>query len=345
MKKAAMFFLCLLFALPAAAKISFEAQIPVETEAENSAAAREKAMKDAQRQAFLEVAGRMTEAQNVETLKQLSDNEILYFIRSVGVDDEKAGGNKYKAVLNVQINGALLKDYLAENEMIKEEERNLLVVPVYKETSFSAPLLWEKNNVWRQQWLSKGKIKFGSVQLQTAGEFLADAAGLDAEKSLYMDSSTYEKVSSLYNTDKIYVIYAARLDNGDLKVTVKDEKNKNENSFSVYNDNTENFWDNAVEKTVMFISGMEREEKNETGGAAQNDVVNAVYTYTTMKDWLVKSAAINNLPQVEGLDTKSIGGGKVNFAISYTGTQEDLWSALQELGMTHEDAGNYYIIR
>ena len=64
-----------------------------------------------------------------------------------------------------------------------------------------------------------------------------------------------------------------------------------------------------------------------------------------MKDWLIKSKAIADLEQVEGIETKSFGGGKVNFSIRYTGDIEDLWSALQEIGFSHEASGNYFIIR
>jgi IS1 family transposase len=54
---------------------------------------------------------------------------------------------------------------------------------------------------------------------------------------------------------------------------------------------------------------------------------------------------LNALPMVEGIDTKSFGGGKVNFGIRYTGKLDNLWQALQELGLSHEATDNYFIIR
>jgi hypothetical protein len=89
---------------------------------------------------------------------------------------------------------------------------------------------------------------------------------------------------------------------------------------------------------------MERNTKTDTG-AATTDSINAVYIYQNMKDWLDKNALITNLPMVENIDTKSFGGGKVNFSISYTGSLDDLWTALQELGISHEHVENYYILR
>ena len=344
MKKIVVWLMTMFLTFPVFAKVSFEAQIPVDAEAENSVKAKDKAMTEAQQQGFLEVAGRLTSAENTELLKNLSDDEILHFIQSVSVADEKAGGTKYKAVLTVQINEPLLKDYLAENNMIETETTNLLVIPVYKEKPHTVPQLWEKSNVWRINWRSKGLIKFGTMELQTADARFEDIADLNAENALYMNASLYNEISGRFGSDRVYVIYAESLENGDLKVTVKNEKTKNENSFSVYDEGNGNLFDNAIEKSVMFISNMERETEN-NGGTAAKGTMNAVYEYENMKDWLTKSAAITALPQVDSIDTKSIGGGKVSFTINYNGMSDDLLNSFRELGLSYEINDSFYVLR
>lgn len=344
MKKIMILFVAMLAAFPAIAKVSFEAEIPVDVVAENSVTAKEEAMKKAQRQGFLEVAGRLVKSDKVEQLQNLSDDEILHFVQAVGVADEKAGGTKYKALLTVQINEPLLKDYLAENEMIEAETTNLLVIPVYKENTYSAPLLWENNNLWKTNWRSKGLIKFGTMQVQTADARFQDIENLTAENALYMDASLYNTISNRFGSDRVYVVYAETMGNGDLKVTLKNEKSKTENSFSVYNNDEENLFEKAIEKSVMFISNMEREAESNEGTVA-GGVMNAVYEYNNMKDWLTKNAAITALPQVDGIDIKSLGGGKVSFTINYNGSADELLEALQGLGISHETADNFYILR
>lgn len=94
----------------------------------------------------------------------------------------------------------------------------------------------------------------------------------------------------------------------------------------------------------MFISNMEREAESSSGTAA-NGTLNAVYEYGNMKDWLAKSAAITALPQVDGIDTKSIGGGKVSFTVNYNGSLDDLLSSFQELGLSYEANDNFYVLR
>lgn len=345
MKNIFTFICCLFLSLSAQAKMSYEITIPVDIEAEDSVAAKEKAMTTAQRQAFLEVAGKLTSEENVNKLDELSDDKIMRFVQAVSVADEKAGGTKYIANLTVQINEQLLKDYMAENEMIKADAQELLVIPVFKTGARGYPLLWEGNNAWRQSWRSKGLIKFGVMQLRTVGEHFRDIDDLTAESALYMNDSLYRQVSDMGNTDRVYVVLAEVMENGDLKVTLKNEKNKTEENFAVYNDGESNVFDKAIEKSVMYISNMEREAKNSSDEKSASGVVNAVYVYQNMKDWLVKNKALEDLEQIEAVETKSFGGGKVNFVIHYTGSLDDLWQSMQENGFSHEAVENYYIIR
>lgn len=343
MKKLLVMLLCVLCSYPALAKTEFFATIPVDVEAQDSVQAKDKAMLEAERQAFLEVAGKLTSEENVQKLSELSDDELSYFVQSVSVDNEKAGGTKYKADLTVQLNEPLLRDYLTENDMIKSEISEMVVVPIYKPLQ-SYALLWEENNEWRQQWLSKGLIKFGSQQLRAINDRYRQIDGLNGQAAQYMDGAIYEKISQIGGTERVYVVYAAEAPNGDLNIIVRDEKNKAEESFTVYNDGSGALMDKAIEKSVMFISNMERNAKN-MSDVAVADSINAVYMYQNMKDWLDKSAVITGLPMVEGLETNSFGGGKVSFVLRYNGALDDLWQALQEQGISHEAVENHYVLR
>ena len=345
MKKIFILFACLFFSYQAHAKTDYSVTIPVDAEAENSVVAKDKAMIEAQRQAFLEIAGKLTSEENVQKLSGLSDDKIMRFVQSVSVDDEKAGGTKYIANLTVQINEQLLKDYMAENEMIKADMQDLLVIPIFKSNPRGYPLLWEGDNLWRQSWRSKGLVKFGVMQIRTIGEHFRNIDDLNAESALYMGDALYKQVSAMNGSDRIYVILAEVMENGDLKVRLKNEKSKSEEDFSVYNDGESDIFDKAIEKSVMYISNMEREAKNDDNSGPAVGVINAVYVYQNMKDWLTKSKALSELEQVEGIDTKSFGSGKVNFTVRYSGSLDDLWSAMQENGFSHEAKDNYFIIR
>ncbi len=342
MKKILLLLLLMFFSATVCAKSDNSAQINVDVEAENSVIAKEKALSEAGRKGFLEVASHYTDEKNVQKLEQLSDDEIAKFVQSVGVADEKAGGTKYKAVLTVEINENLLKDYMAENDMIDAETAELLVIPVYR-SSYGAQIeLWESSNEWRRQWLSKGFIKFGTLQVRTIDNRFEHLSELNGESALYMSSALYNKISQINDSDRIYVVYAEVLPNKDLKITVKNERAKTEENFSVLYD--ENIFDKAIEKSVMFISNMERNAKKQDGVENIN-VISAVYTYQNMKEWIETSKAMLDLKNIKSIDAKSIGNGKVSFDLHYEGTLDDLYNALPEIGLSYKNMGNYIIIR
>ncbi|MBP1531915.1 MAG: hypothetical protein ILA52_00240 [Alphaproteobacteria bacterium] len=329
----------------AQAKIEYTVSVPVDVDADNSVQAKDMAMIEAQRKAFLEVAGKLTAAENVEKLNELSDDAIMYFVRSVGVENEKAGGTKYKADLAVEINEQLLKDYMAENEMITADGKEFTVVPVFRAMPNAEPVLWGEDNVWRQKWVSKGLIKFGVMQIRTIKDSnMWQMPDLNAEKALYMDGDMLSRIMQANGTQNVYVVFAEAMENNDLKITVKNVESGTEDTFTVYSGSEKDVLDKAIEKSVMYISNMEREAKNNENVAAVNSI-NAVYIYQDMKDWLAKSKTIADLEQVEGVDTLSFGGGKVNFAIRYRGSLDNLWYGLQENGFSHEAVGNYFVIR
>ena len=85
----------------------------------------------------------------------------------------------------------------------------------------------------------------------------------------------------------------------------------------------------------MFISNMERSAKKQSS-VADTGVVSAVYTYENMKDWIDTSKAMLDLKNIKSIDTKSLGGGKVNFDLHYTGSLEDLYNALPEIGLSYK---------
>lgn len=344
MKKFLWFLFCMSFGSLAFAGSDYTARIEVDVEAEDSVKAKDKAMIEAQRKGFIEIASKLTDEKNIELLNELDDDEIAKFVQSVGVSDEKSGGTKYKALLTVEINEDLLKDYMAENEMIDVKASELLIIPVFRPEFGARTELWERSNEWRQSWLSKGLIKFGALQVRTIDSRFEQIDELNGENALYMGSALFEKISDINGSDGIYVAYAETLPNNDLKIIIKNERAKSEDSFTVLHKEGENIFDAAIEKSVMFISNMERSAKKQSG-VEEKGVVSAVYAYQDMKDWINKSNTLKTLKNVKMIDTKSMGGGKVNFDLHYSGSLDDLLGELPELGLSYENMGNHIVIR
>lgn len=92
----------------------YDAEISVDVTSENASVAREKAMSEANRQALMLVAGRLTTKEGASVLNHLNDNQVLNFIKEVTVESEKVSDVRYLAQLKISINGDILKAYLSE---------------------------------------------------------------------------------------------------------------------------------------------------------------------------------------------------------------------------------------
>ena len=112
-------FFCLFSASAAGAgDMTYNAEITVDVTAENASVAREKAMTEANRQAYTAVAKRVTTADGVRRLNELNDAQILNFIKEVSIISEKASNVRYIATLNVAVNEHILKTYMQENDIL-----------------------------------------------------------------------------------------------------------------------------------------------------------------------------------------------------------------------------------
>ena len=122
----------------------YDAEISVDVTSENASVAREKAMSEANRQALMLVAGRLTTKEGASVLNHLNDNQVLNFIKEVTVESEKVSDVRYLAQLKISINGDILKAYLSEKNapFAMVEETSVIIIPTFREFITDSPLLW-----------------------------------------------------------------------------------------------------------------------------------------------------------------------------------------------------------
>lgn len=344
MKKILVFGLVmLLWVSQAFAMVSFEAGVNVSKEAENAAQAKDEAMKEAYREAFLKVASRLTEKENLDKLNLLTDDQLMHFISETTVVSEKSGGSIYRADLNVKINGELLTEYLKENHMFKAVSgpSRILIVPAYSDTAYQKKVLWENANIWRLKWLDKGVIKTGDYEFFIVDD-TADNKALITFDALN-DKQTYEKLVSLNNTPHIFYVQAVRAGRNNLILIIRSLENGQEQRALVTDQNGDPF-DQGIEQSVLQISKMldsvETDEENVSNGQ-----VEAVFYYTALKEWLKTEQRLKNVEQVTKVETKGMGGGKVKLLIEYTGSLQSLKEGLIQNNLSLSNENGLFILK
>ena len=334
--------LSLVLSFNAMAEVSFEAGVSVEKEAENSAIAKEEALKDAYRQAFLNVTERLTTKENVEKLAELTDEQLILFVQETNVVAEKSTGNLYRADLNIKINGELLKAYMLENEMIEvvAAPADILIIPTYADTQYNGSVLFEDGNIWRQILLSKGHIKAGSLNFDVIADNFSNKAFLTADNVLHMSEDTFEKIKFINNAQNVFTVHAVRAGQNSVVLLIK-SYNTLEKRIVVTDDQNDPF-EKAIQEMIDYIYNLMRQKNVDESGYQSK--IYAVFEYEKLKDWLELQARLNNIPQIKNIETCAMDSGKVAFGIDFSGSVETLIGSLESAGFSLTfDKGKYII--
>lgn len=110
---------------------SYSADVTVDVTADNASAARELAMRRANRQAVSAIAANFTTREGVTVLNKLTDDQLLNFIRETTVLEEKTSNVRYLAKLRITANDKILRQYL--------QEKNVPLVVASSAESWSSP--------------------------------------------------------------------------------------------------------------------------------------------------------------------------------------------------------------
>ena len=333
-------FLC---TLNAYAEISFEAGVSVSKEAENAAVAKEEALKEAYREAFLNVAGRLTTKENVEKLNELKDEELIHFIKETDVIAEKSTKDSYMADLNIKISSELLKSYMLENNMIEvvAAPADILLIPVFSDTQYQGNVLFEDGNIWREVLLSKGHIKAGNLTMDVIKQNDSNAAFLTADNVLNMSEQTFEQIKFMNHASNIFVVHAVLAGLNNVVLTVK-QYGKPDYRVVVHGTDGDPF-EKAVEDMVNYIYNVMQQKSVDQ--SAYKSKINAVFEYQKLKDWLDLQKTLKTVPQIKNIETGVMENGKVRFGIDFSGTIEMLEAALKQEGFLLSFENGYYMIK
>lgn len=343
MKNFLMFlFLSLFLTATAQADISFEAGVSVNEEAENSALAKDEGLKKAYREAFLKVCERLTIPQNVNKLNDLTDDQLSHFIEEVSVVAEKSSATTYMADLNIKINKELLKQYMLENQMLEvvSAPAEILIIPTYSDSEYVGKYLWEDGNVWRTYWLEKGLIKAGNLTLSVIEDSVSNTAFLTPENALDMPRDIYEKLLYFNGVKNIFTVHAVRSGRNSLALLIKSADGAEKRTV-IFEQNGEPF-EQAVTQTVAYITQY-LSDKNEDINATEHKIY-AVYRYNTLKEWLELEKRLNTVAQIKSVETGAQNMGKVQIFIEFSGSFNQLASALETENITLTLSNGTYIL-
>ena len=319
----------------------FITDIHVDATSENSSLARSEALTLANRNALITIAKRLTTSDGVKKIESLTDEQIPNFIEAVSIVSEKNSPTRYIADLTVKIDENILKAYMEEQSipLAVEEAANILIIPIFKQNSYSPPLLWEAENIWAEAWqgrtYKRGLSTFRSIDNSSSSL-------ISAQEALSLDNIAIEKILRTYNTEYVYIVEASQGSNGGLNLMIMSSQSGSIETFHVpLNDHT-SLLEEAIQETTSAIYNAHKKDIISQGQQKSN--LSVLYKFNSLRDWVDAERRLKTISYIEALNIDAFGNGQVQFKIEFLGSKDNIIRALRSQGLHLSPEGDIYIL-
>ena len=319
--------------------------VNVDVTAEDASKAREKAMTDANRNAFLQVVKRNTTPLYVEKFADFSNEQILNFIKEVEVSEEKSSSVRYAAKLKILVDGDLLLAYMKENSipMQYSDLTNVVIVPVYQLAKNGEPYLWEEENLWRNAWKNKGPVQSGDVVFRVIDDSFAQKIGIN--NVMYPNIITLAKIADNNPNTKVYVAKMRPDAFNYLNIEVINLQNEKHSALSIYGSPSERNLNIAADMLIARIkSDLNAQEQSEPKKQNIAGEINIFYSYKNLSDLVDAEKNLAKLPEIQKINLATMAAGKARFVAQASCSPENLLYAFSKAGFSVENRENSYII-
>ncbi len=335
------------FAVAAGSDIYEVRGVNVDVNAETAAKAREKAVVEGERDAFMRLLRRITLATDRDRLPNLDKGEIRSYVRDFAVSNEKTSAGRYLASLSIRFNRESVRNLLNDFNLPFAETKSspVLVLPVFQTGGTAA--LWDDPNPWRDAWAELG-ARGGLVPLiQPLGD-LGDVGAINPVQAVQGDRPRLTLIAKRYKTPDVVVAYGLQRMDPDTQrqslevyVTRYGQDDDPETETYPLNQLKGESGVALLTRAVGNISdAIEDEWKRRNILDTGNPNVAAVaIPVTGLKDWISVQARLKDVPLIRHSEMVLLSLDEIRVNIHYIGNTTQLANALAqaELTLVNED--------
>lgn len=325
-----------------AADERFKVEVQVDVTDVDASTAREKAMSEANRAAFVEVCKRITTVDGAAKLAGMTDAQLINFIKEVSVEDEKTSSVRYIATLQVVLNEDMLRQYMQERQIpVLVQSSRILVIPVFRENTAAVPLLWESSNLWRLAWEKAPRtagVTF--VPLRAAG---VNYAVIDAEKALALDGAALDKLMRVNGADEVYVLDAVADGADRLSITATSYSGDKRTVRAVKTPGSaDSLFDIGVVEVEKQLTQKIRQQSLTEGSQEKAAVL--MFNFDNLRQWVEAEAVLRSIPYVKDIEIQAMGTNKAQFKLVFLGSHDKLLYALRAKSFNLIDNGKFFLL-
>lgn len=192
----------------------FTVTVPVDATAASAEAAREKARREGERDAYTVLLDRLTLSRDRSRLPPPTDSLLNRVIQGFEVANEHHSTVRYLASYTYHFRPGVVEQLLQQYGVPFAETESKPVVVLAVLENPGGPVLWGDPNPWRDAWASAPPVQ-GLVPMTIPLGEIEDVAAIDAATADAGDDAHLQAISANYNHDDVLVTRATLHGSGD----------------------------------------------------------------------------------------------------------------------------------
>lgn len=306
--------------------------IDVDVTGADAVQARQKGIREAQRQGIKQLVERMVPAEDRARVPPVDDNRLDGLVRGTEFQRERAAGNRYIATLTVVFNGAAVRAWLGEANVSPAEtvRRAALVVPLWKDKSGLLPL--DDRNAWRDAWSGLDSSATAVPVTVERGDGL-DQSALSVEEAYVGDVSALARLNSRYRAPTVIVAIvegdkAGPLTVGGVRYDMQTGAKADLPPLTVADASQ---LGDAAKKIHARID--EEWRGMATVRRDQQAALDVVVPIRALADWVQVRQRLGAIPSIKLVSVRSLESDHAELHLDYFGTAEQLQKTLAQAGL------------
>lgn len=350
--------LCALIASPAQAQapapgVFTVRDVPVDATAENAAKAREVALSQGQGEALRRLLERLTPPEAHAALPTPEPAEVEAMVLGLSLRNEKTSNVRYLADLTVRFIPdavtALLDD--AQLPYVVDPAPAVVVLPLWRPTPESAPVLWDETNPWHQAWTTLPRGGLQPVEAPLGD--LEDIMAADAAAVAQAQPEDLRAYADRYGTAGVMIAEATRRPGTDGQPptieasATTDDGARYSATVSQAPDEGEAA---ALHRAALALRDrMEADWKSRqaiasAGLSGQGATATVLVPIGGMHDWLSVRRALNEARGINAWTLQALTRDRAQVSLSFRGDIARLSDVLAPYGLTARQESGYWVI-
>jgi hypothetical protein len=322
--------------------------VQVDATDRDAAAAKMKAISEAQVKAFGILVERIAEDGADAKLKDLQPGQIGRMLASLSIEEERTGPGRYIGKLTINFLPDKVRETLARAGVAFTEKQapRIVVLPVW--STDAGPTAWDENP-WRRAWQDL-KAENAVVPIMIPLGDLNDAEAVSVDQALAGDADKLEALRLRYQAEAVLVAVAEPAGENAIHAKMQGDTPLGrvlfDKTYSVESGGVAAAAQSAAQRFHrIMIQKWKQQNVSEARLEVQAASLDVAVPFSNPSEFSVTRSRLTATPGVAGVDISTISGRGAIIKLSYNVPFQQLQAALQTQRMTLRLHGSSWVLQ